>query len=97
MDIVEREVLKIEKEEIKDISFSKKEVLSDINDQQQRAHDLERAQTLGNASQGKVVITFESSDNKIYRVETTIWFVGSQFVTLKGGITIPIHSILKVV
>jgi hypothetical protein len=29
-------------------------------------------------------------------VETTVWAVGEEYVILKGGITIPVHAILRV-
>lgn len=93
---LEQTPLKIEKESIKDLSFSKKEVLLDTDSQMMRNHDLHRAQILGNLSQGKVSIWFETANQKMYRVETTIWAVGSQFITLKGGTAIPINSILKI-
>lgn len=93
---MENNALRIEKESIKDLSFSRKEVLLDTDAQMMRNHDLHRAQILGNLSQGKVSIWFEASNKKTYRVETTIWAVGSQFITLKGGTAIPINSILKI-
>ena len=96
MQTMETTALKIDKESIKDISFSKKEVLPDRESQMMRNHDLHRAQILGNLSQGKVSIWFEAANQKTYLVETTIWAVGSQFITLKGGTAIPINSILKI-
>ncbi|WP_158856797.1 hypothetical protein [Lunatibacter salilacus] len=93
---IEQTALKIEKESIKDLSFSRKEVLLDIDSQLMRNHDLHRAQILGNLSQGKVSIWFETANQKLYRVDTTIWAVGSQFITLKGGTAIPINSIVKI-
>lgn len=93
---MEKPALKIDKESIKDISFSRKEVLLDLDSQMMRNHDLHRAQILGNLSKGKVSIWFEAANQKTYRVETTIWAVGSQFITLKGGTAIPVTSILKI-
>jgi hypothetical protein len=93
---IEKPALKIEKESIKDLSFSRKEVLLDIDSQLIRNHDLHRAQILGNLSHNKVCIWFEAANEKTYQVETTIWAVGSQYVTLKGGTAIPINAIIKV-
>jgi hypothetical protein len=86
----------IEKEKIGYLKFSKREVLENPNDIQQRRVDLYRAQALGNLLQSKVNITFETSDETIYQVSTTVWAVGQDFVTLKGGIHIPVTSIVEV-
>jgi hypothetical protein len=96
IETMEKNALKIDKESIKDLSFSKKEVLMDDDSRMMRNHDLHRAQIVGNLSQGKVNIWFEAANEKTYKVETTIWAVGSQFITLKGGTAIPINSILKI-
>jgi hypothetical protein len=86
----------IEKENIGNLKFSKREVLMDPNEIQQRRLDLYRAQSLGNLLQSKVNITFETSDETIYQVSTTVWAVGQDFITLKGGIHIPISSVVEV-
>jgi hypothetical protein len=92
----EKTAMKIDKESIKHLSFSKKEVLLEADALMMRNHDLHRAQILGNLSRGKVCIWFEDANQKKYQVETTIWAVGPQFITLKGGTAIPINSIFKV-
>jgi hypothetical protein len=61
-----------------------------------RLNELFRSQTLGNLHQSKVKLTFEADSEQLYQVETTIWAVGNSFVSLKAGINIPIHAILKV-
>jgi len=83
----------IEKEEIKDLRFSYREVLSDQEAIAKRHHDLYRSQLLGNIFQGKVWIHFETADGRVFKVNTTIWAVGEKFITLKQGLTIPISSI----
>ncbi len=87
---------KIEKEDIKNLKFNKIEVLSSDVDVKNRWNDLYRAQALGNLLQSKVHITFETADQRVYRVNTTIWAVGQDFITLKGGIHIPISAIFEV-
>ncbi|EON78557.1 hypothetical protein ADIS_0907 [Lunatimonas lonarensis] len=96
MENYEKEILKIDKEAVREITFSKTDVLVDEEAKKLRNHDLHRAQILGNGSKGKVSITFEAENKKAYQIETTIWCVGSQFITLKGGLAIPISSIAKV-
>lgn len=86
----------IEKENIPQLSFSKKEVISDPEERNKRMTDLYRSQTLGNLLQTKVKITFETADEQTYLVDTTVWAVGNSFVSLKGGIYLPIHAILHV-
>ncbi|RZS96225.1 hypothetical protein [Cecembia calidifontis] len=88
-------VEKIEKEQIKQLKFCRKEVLSDPEARKKRDFDLMRAQALGNLLKNKVYITFETADEKVYQVHTTIWAVGSEFVCLKSDICIPINCILE--
>jgi hypothetical protein len=86
----------IEKEEISTVSFSKKELITDPEERKKRLADLYRSQTLGNLLHTKVKLTFQSADERIFQVYTTVWAVGSDFISLKGGVYIPIESILKV-
>lgn len=85
----------IQKEDIKRVKFTSTEVLNSNNDISQRRVDLEKAMILGNAYHGKIKIVFETTDG-IKRVETTLWAATDKFVTLKGGVNIPIHSIYRV-
>ncbi|KPQ19628.1 MAG: hypothetical protein HLUCCX10_02150 [Algoriphagus marincola HL-49] len=87
-----RTIEQIEKEQVSMINFAKQDVLSI----KLRMADLHRSQTLGNLLQTKVRLTFRSIDEQVYEVHTTVWAVGSDFVVLKGGVTIPIRSILRV-
>lgn len=86
----------IEKENIWNIKFSRKEVLLDKDEIKKRWADLYRAQALGNLLQNKVNLTFESDNEGIYQVYTTVWAVGQDFITLKGGVYLPVNSILEV-
>ena len=88
--------IKINKENISSLHFGQEEVLQSKDEIRMRLFELERSQTLGNLLQTKVKLTFQSSDSQIYEVDTTVWAVGNQFVLLKGGITIPIHSIIQI-
>lgn len=86
----------IDKEQISGLGFSKREVLATFEERTLRLNELFRSQTLGNLHQTKVKLTFEAENEQLYQVYTTIWAVGNSFVSLKAGINIPIHSILKV-
>ena len=92
MRVVER----INKEIIKDLKFTLKDVLDTPEAKKLRSADLHRAMMLGNLLQSKVHIVFEDITNKIFEVDTTVWSVGDHFVTLKGGIHIPINSIHEI-
>lgn len=87
---------KIEKEDIKNLSFNKKEVLSTDVEIKKRWNELFRAQALGNLLQSKVHITFVTADERSFIVYTTIWAVGQEFITLKGGIHIPVNAVFEV-
>jgi len=89
-------VEKISKEQINDLKFCKKEVLEDQMARRKRNFDLMRAQALGNLLRNKVNITFETADEKLYQVNTTVWAVGNQFISLKCNTHIPINAILEV-
>jgi len=89
-------ITQIEKEQIPLLSFGKKDVLTNADDRKNRLADLYRSQTLGNLLQTKVKLTFETSDEQVYQVYTTVWAVGTEFISLKGGAYIPINAILEV-
>lgn len=48
---------------------------------------------LGNEFKGKTVITFETT-NGPRTVETTVWSVTDNHLTLKGGLNIPLNSVI---
>ena len=89
-------ILTINKENISILSFVKSDVILNPEDQKKRMADLYRSQTLGNLLQTKVKLTFEAADLNTYQVETTVWAVGDTFISLKGGIYLPICAILRV-
>ncbi|WP_129021434.1 hypothetical protein [Edaphocola flava] len=57
--------------------------------------ELEYAVRLGNEYKGKTIITFQSSEGPL-TVETTVWSVTERNIQLKGGIIIPLSSIIMV-
>jgi hypothetical protein len=89
-------ITQLEKEQISQLNFDKREVLENPDERKIRMADLHRAQTLGNLLQTKVKLIFETADRQVYQVETTVWAVGQEFVSLKGGIYLPINSIIQV-
>lgn len=81
----------IEKELIPQIKFAKAEV-------DQSAHYfqvLKYFERLGNEFKGKCSISFNTTEG-IRTVNTTVWAVTEGFCQLKGGISIPLSSIVEV-
>jgi len=87
---------RINKEEIKDLKFTLSDVLEAPEAKKMRASDLQRALVLGNLLQTKVNIVFKDKTQKFYEVNTTVWSVGDHFVTLKGGVHVPINAIQEI-
>jgi hypothetical protein len=86
----------IEKETIEGLKFVQKDILTHKDEILHRKRELERASTMGNTDHTKVKLIFETKDG-LREVETTIWAVTEQYVTLKGHIQIPIHAIKEVI
>lgn len=82
----------IQKENISGLAFGGTDVLRDEQLKKQRSRKLKRAEQLGNAYKAKAKILFKSLDG-IFKVETTVWATTERYVSLKGGISIPIHCI----
>ena len=57
--------------------------------------DLNYATRLGNEFKGKTSITFETTQGPRI-VSTTVWSVSRDFLQLKGGMNIPVNSIIDV-
>lgn len=56
---------------------------------------LKGALRLGNAFKAKINLVFNTTEGP-KKVETTVWNVSPDFVELKGGVIIPVQSILEV-
>ncbi len=57
--------------------------------------ELAYAVRLGNEFKGKTAITFQTSEGS-KTVETTVWSVTENYLQLKGGISIPLNSIIDI-
>jgi uncharacterized protein (UPF0248 family) len=89
-------VLTVPKENIGQFKFCKEEVIKDTSSRKLRMYDLDKALSLGNLYHQKVKIVYMLRNGELQQVETTVWAVGEEYVILKGGITIPVHAILRV-
>jgi uncharacterized protein (UPF0248 family) len=89
-------VMTVPKENVGQMKFYQEDVLKEASSRKLRMYDLEKALSLGNLYRQKVTIVYALRNGDLQQVQTTVWSVGEQYVILKGGITIPVHSILKV-
>jgi len=56
---------------------------------------LERALRLGNEFKSKTVITFQT-ENGPKKIETTVWSVTDEFIQIKGGVALPLYSLIDI-
>lgn len=85
----------VQKEHLQDMHFLKSEVLVEKNLRQKRHFDLHRAMILSNNEHIKATILFKTEEHFFYKVEATIWAVTEDYILLKGGMFIPIRSIVE--
>ncbi len=84
-----------DKKELSALSFPSMDVLEDVQSKRKRTQELLVAMKLGNKFKHKVKLFFK--DMHQYRcVETTVWFVSSIHVALKGGVLLPVKRIYKI-
>lgn len=81
----------IEKENISTLNFISYDVINDESKKTLR-NNLKLAERLGNGYKRKSKISFKSSEG-LFKVETTVWSSNEKFITLKGGVSIPINCI----
>ena len=86
----------ITKEEIQSINFSNNDVLNNKQQKSVRSYCLTRAMQLGNLLKNKVDIYFKNNEDRLMRVQTTVWAVTTDAVILKQGIRIPKNSIVSI-
>lgn len=81
----------IEKEEVINYHF----LAADIRRREVTREKLERALRLGNEFKSKTYITFQT-DQGPKRIETTVWTLTDEFIQIKGGVTIPLKSLINI-
>jgi hypothetical protein len=82
---------KIEKEDIPKLKL----INAEKDNSKKWKAELDYAVRLGNEHKGKTTISFITTEG-IYQVETTIWSVTDNTLSLKGGIIIPLKSITDI-
>ncbi len=88
--------LKVNKEEISGFQFVSFDVLDNAEQRMQRKFNLEEAMKVSNTDKAKSIVYF-MTDGGIRFVETTIWAVTDEQVVFKGGASIPVNCVLKVI
>jgi len=83
----------IPKEQLGEVYFGTRDVLSNTSDKERRIYSLQKALLLGNLYHHKVNISFYDKEGRKYWVNTTIWSVDDSLISLKGGRNIPITAI----
>jgi putative lipase involved disintegration of autophagic bodies len=86
----------IAKENIPSLKFDKSDLPMKPEELLEIDSNLKTAMVLGNSYKQKVKVFFKDVVS-LRCVETTIWFVGDNHVTLKEGINIPKNKIYKVI
>ncbi len=85
----------IEKEALRGFTFPKKEIPLSDEEISLRNKNIHRATKLGNNSKNKCRIIFHDGKG-LKLVETTIWAHGTENISLKYGVTIPINRVAAV-
>lgn len=88
--------LKVNKEEISGFQFVSFDVLDTSKQRMQRKVELEESMKVSNTDKAKSILYF-MTDGGIKFVETTIWAVTDEQVVFKGGVSIPVNCVLKVI
>ena len=78
------------------LKFPQEDVIDSKTEKRQRSFQLIRAMQLGNLFKNKVTIWFKDAQDRLMKINTTIWGVTQQSVILKKGVLIPITSIVSV-
>ncbi len=87
--------LSIDKELIPACSFASERNNLTIDQRKNNDKKLYRAMLLGNGYHNKVKIFFATTEGQ-RQVETTVWAYTERYVILKGGVFIPVESVIDV-
>lgn len=96
MDAQVNNITVLPKEALSEIKFTKDDVLDTEAQKRLRSIYLKKAEALGNTYKGKVKMFFKTADDEIMAVETTIWYVNENHISLKGGINIPTKAVVAI-
>jgi len=92
---IDESVETIDREQLTNLEFIHDDVLAhDQTQQLRRRADADRAVLLTNANQTKTTIFFRTSDGHTKRVRAMVLTAHAQYLTLKGGINLPLRAVL---
>lgn len=81
---------------LENVTFTKEDVHSDRDRVARRKYNLRKATKLGNLYKRKVIIRFRTLEGYLKKVEARVWSLGEEYVSLKGGMNIPVRSVEEV-
>ncbi len=88
-------ITRVDKSQLNSISFGRNLNLEKGSRSVLR-YNLQRALRLGNLYKSHVLIQFYNEDGHYMETEATIWAVSEKYIMIKGGMVIPIESIVDV-
>lgn len=91
------EVIKIDISQISKLNLSEEDVLSLKSQRIARRDKLIDAVKLNTQSPSTATITLKSQDRGLFEVTSVILLVSKKFISIKGGESIPISSIVSIV
>jgi len=86
----------IEKENIEHLDFPQEDVLTNREQKKIRELELKKSMSLGNQYKQKVKIFFKDKNRNLY-TETTVWQADQKYISLKGGVSLPVRSVYQVI
>jgi len=87
--------LYIKKEDLKNLKYPSEELLTTVEEDDQRNKALAKARVLGNLYKQKAIIYFKDKYS-LKHTTGTVWHVDDDYISLKGGATIPVKRIYKI-
>ena len=87
----------IDREHLPALRYCHDDVLEgNLDGQNRRRHDAERAALLTNAHDTKTTIYFRTEDGHTKRVRAKVLTAHNQYLTLKGDIQLPLRAVLGI-
>ncbi len=80
-------------ENLSGVRFARQEVLEDNMRIHNRTYNLRRAVLLGNLYKRKVMLKIRTVEGIVRNVEARVWAMGSEYISLRGGLSVPIKSV----